>query len=903
MNKIFSSVYPGIRGKLSIFVGVFLVTLVSVTTSVFIKRQGTLLQDSFEKEVSPFLSIVNSPILENYHLAESLLKIDAWKARIKKKKKESLSFATKEEGVLFKTKKTVTIRSNKYYTQYFDEMEADDFESRIKQQLVDDNGKPLDENELKKIKTLPKKTVIKEEGFWIFKNKKVEHQTVDTRESRAAVKQKEKNYLRKKIESTLKDETKQQFSISGLNLKKYRIQSLDAQGKIRFDTSGIETKSEINKLNTEKEEFRSELDLFLTSNDNTGLKELEPKRFDHDTHQANIRPLFKDPSITERSIGVYKAYHSQQEEWKRYWEEDDAIIEKIQSIVNKLKPRYEALKKEKPDSPPSQDPEVKKLYKEYRGLLSEQNKAFQKYNPWLKEISLLRSEKDRLQEILIKQKKLLKKAEKSSGQETPEENEAELTESRLAEIQNKLLESSSSEDAKISDSIDNLRDAYLFSYSFLGYRNDFFSYNEFFRSDIFRANETQKWKQFRDWVISGTNETMPQGMKPVNNMVLIYSRREAEEKMWENDTSSLLKLSDKILKENTVGYTRVLIDYSDYRNKLQLEKSSLIDISFSIGIRMLFLMFLLSGVLVSRIQRIIEGAKSVGSGNLHVKFEKAGSDELGTLTDALNTMVVGLKEREEMQGELLVAEEIQKRLMPEELPNNMEGFLTFGTFYKAMSGVGGDYYDIIGVGKDEIAICVADVSNHGVGPAIIMATMRSLLHSLVRKGNNNPAKILEELNDQIFDDTPPGIFITVFLGIYNKSTNELRYVSAGHNLPYVYRHKTQTVEVLAAGGMPVAAVESELFVTTLDTVKITLQPGDLFFQYTDGLNEAMDGNQQLFGNARIEEFMEKTGIKKPSVLVTDLARQVEEFTGKQIFIDGPSKLNDDIAMVMVRRVK
>ena len=371
------------------------------------------------------------------------------------------------------------------------------------------------------------------------------------------------------------------------------------------------------------------------------------------------------------------------------------------------------------------------------------------------------------------------------------------------------------------------------------------------------------------------------------------------------DTTPLDRLVDELLYENTAGFTRILVDQSEIRARIRTERDTFLDTALAIGLRSMFLAFLLSGLLVGAIRRIIAGAGRVQRGDLDVRFDYSGRDELGQLTDSLNNMVVGLKQREEMRGELQAAEEIQKRLVADRLPEGMKDSLSFGTFYKAMSGVGGDYYDFIETpsAPGRFVFCVADVSNHGVGPAIVMTLMRSQLHSIVRRGEIDPMRIVLELNERTYADTPENIFITLFLGVYDAKDSSIRYVSAGHNPAYIYRYRTEQLETVPAGGMPIGAVDNDLFASIIEVQTAKLGPGDLFFQYTDGVNEAMTDDDVLFGIERMEAVLRTLGKKRPDVIVQTLAQAVERFTGKQIFCDGPSELNDDIAMIAFRRLK
>jgi serine phosphatase RsbU (regulator of sigma subunit) len=306
---------------------------------------------------------------------------------------------------------------------------------------------------------------------------------------------------------------------------------------------------------------------------------------------------------------------------------------------------------------------------------------------------------------------------------------------------------------------------------------------------------------------------------------------------------------------------------------------------------------------VRAIQNISAKAELVGKGNLNVSFEYQSKDELGKLTASLNSMVQDLREREMMRRELTAAEEIQKRLLPAVMPDNMNGFVSFGTFYKAMSGVGGDYYDFIKTGSDEFLFCIADVSNHGVGPAMIMSLLSSELKTILRKGLKDPRQICLELNQKFIHETPDHMFITLFLGTYDKTSGRLQLCSSGHNPSFIYRAGNQQVEIIKLKGFPIGVAGSEHYASVLKMKTLELGINDIFFQYTDGLNESMNKKSSQFGMKRIANFLYKNHTLQPDALVQKLARTVEVFSQRKIFCEGPSELHDDIALIAFKREK
>jgi serine phosphatase RsbU (regulator of sigma subunit) len=218
-----------------------------------------------------------------------------------------------------------------------------------------------------------------------------------------------------------------------------------------------------------------------------------------------------------------------------------------------------------------------------------------------------------------------------------------------------------------------------------------------------------------------------------------------------------------------------------------------------------------------------------------------------------------------------------------------------------MSGVGGDYYDFMNSGEDKIAFCIGDVSNHGIGPALVMVSLRSQLQSLIRSNETDLRKILLSLNEQVYADTPSHIFVTFFLGIYEKKSGKISYINCGHSKPIVYRAKANKVETFNSGGMPLGAIDNDIFDTTIEEEVMQLEIGDLFFQYTDGVNEAMNAKSELFGGERMEQIILTQGKETPEEITNKIAKEVEKFSGKKIFCAGPSELNDDIAMIAFRR--
>nr|HNI28467.1 PP2C family protein-serine/threonine phosphatase [Leptospiraceae bacterium] len=126
--------------------------------------------------------------------------------------------------------------------------------------------------------------------------------------------------------------------------------------------------------------------------------------------------------------------------------------------------------------------------------------------------------------------------------------------------------------------------------------------------------------------------------------------------------------------------------------------------------------------------------------------------------------------------------------------------------------------------------------------------------------------------------------------------------SCGHSKPALYKAESGKVELLGSGGMPLGAIDNDIFETALEVCTVNLKKGDIFFQYTDGLNEAMNSAGELYGTDRMENIIRNASKDNVEELTLSLARDAEAFSGKKIFCEGPSELNDDIAIIAFKRI-
>lgn len=414
----------------------------------------------------------------------------------------------------------------------------------------------------------------------------------------------------------------------------------------------------------------------------------------------------------------------------------------------------------------------------------------------------------------------------------------------------------------------------------------------------------------RQFIHDARSETelplLPGRVSPIAGGVLAVTRSEAEETMHDWDSTPLLGdngLVRILHNENIAGYNMIVVDKTEGLERIKNSTRRLLYFSSGIAFLAIIAAWYFSGLAVRRIASLSATSEKVRGGDLQVVFADKGHDELASLGKSLNSMVEGLREREELRGELMAAEEIQKRLLPTSVPANLKGRAEIDGFYKAMVGIGGDYFDYVPIGADHVAIAMGDVSNHGVGPALVMAMTRSQLHAELRGKEISVRNILLKLNEQLYAETPPNIFVTFFLALYNLKTGEMQYASAGHSKPLLYRAAEKKALYLEAGGMPLGMDDNDFFAETVELRKLKLEAGDVFLQYTDGLSEAMNREREQFGYERMQAELARLAGQPVREILRALAQAVEQFTGTRLDQPGPSELNDDIALVCLRRTE
>jgi len=229
--------------------------------------------------------------------------------------------------------------------------------------------------------------------------------------------------------------------------------------------------------------------------------------------------------------------------------------------------------------------------------------------------------------------------------------------------------------------------------------------------------------------------------------------------------------------------------------------------------------------------------------------------------------------KEMIESELKVAREIQMSIVPKVFPPfpDRPEFDIYALLEPAKE-VGGDLYDFFFIDDEQLCFVIGDVSGKGVPASLFMAVTKTLIKTKTGK-EMTPGEILFSVNNELCRDNDSGMFVTVFLGILNIRTGEVRYSNGGHNPPYLFRG-TGVVELLKkTGGMALGVMENIPY----EKNKIVLKAGDGLLLYTDGVTEAMDTGGNLFTEQRLEEVLRRISGASPEEMIRGVLAEIEKY--------------------------
>ena len=320
-----------------------------------------------------------------------------------------------------------------------------------------------------------------------------------------------------------------------------------------------------------------------------------------------------------------------------------------------------------------------------------------------------------------------------------------------------------------------------------------------------------------------------------------------------------------------------------------------------------------SSVFVKPLLTVIDGVKGIAQGDLEKKLDVKTGDEIEELADSVNFMTDELKEymanlssvtaeKERIATELNLAKNIQEGMLPSIFPtfDQREEFALYATMETAKE-VGGDFYDFYMLDENHVAVTVADVSGKGVPAALFMVIAKTVLKNIAigaagayaAGGEPDFAAVMAQANRQLCENNKEMMFVTVFFGVLDIRTGGFVYVNGGHNPPLVGR---KTGESMA---WDYVAIQKKGFVlgvrkkAVFTVERLTLGRGDALYLYTDGVTEAMDETGNLYGEDRLQAFL--NGLTGGTM--QDILAAVKEDVASHA---GGAEQSDDITMLGLR---
>ena len=259
-----------------------------------------------------------------------------------------------------------------------------------------------------------------------------------------------------------------------------------------------------------------------------------------------------------------------------------------------------------------------------------------------------------------------------------------------------------------------------------------------------------------------------------------------------------------------------------------------------------------SKAITAPLKRLVDAVDDVARGDFSTRVAVKTGDELEELADAFNRMVPQLEEHTRVREALTLASEVQRRLLPQGNPGwrgiDIAGF----SIYSEQTG--GDYYDYLTVGpasKREIAVTLGDVSGHGVSSALLMATVRALLHSASGQ-DLAPNEVLQHINEKIVDDVHAGQFMTLFYLRVDVKKGRLRWSSAGHDPAIRFNRLSNQFSELHGHDIPLG-VDAGWRFAQHDRTDISSE--DIIVIGSDGIWDTRNPRGEFFGKARLRDVI------------------------------------------------
>lgn len=255
-----------------------------------------------------------------------------------------------------------------------------------------------------------------------------------------------------------------------------------------------------------------------------------------------------------------------------------------------------------------------------------------------------------------------------------------------------------------------------------------------------------------------------------------------------------------------------------------------------------------------------------------------------------------LAENKTMHSDRIVAQQIQKSMLPASYPAFPEiPQIDLFADMDSANETGGDFYDYFKIDNDHICFSVADIEGKGIPAAMYMAVAKTLFQLRLESGESL-SNVFYSVNKQLCQSSMQKRFITMWTGILELSTGKVTYINAGHNAPILKRNGEKPELLKNRSGIPVASFFSKKkSVGNYTEFEMTIDKGDILILYTDGVTEAMNDNSEVFGEQRLLELIDlyATNDKKSNEISAYIRRQVLAFANN-------TTQDDDITLLILK---
>ena len=245
-------------------------------------------------------------------------------------------------------------------------------------------------------------------------------------------------------------------------------------------------------------------------------------------------------------------------------------------------------------------------------------------------------------------------------------------------------------------------------------------------------------------------------------------------------------------------------------------------------------------------------------------------------------------EKQKIERDLDLARKIQQGLLPQCIPD-MNGLDICGEMIPAMQ-VGGDYYDLIQISDSKLFVVVGDVSGKGLSASLYMTKLQTMI-KLSCSDDKSPKEILIDINKRIYTEMDKSWFVTITLALFDLEKRTLTFCRAGH-MP-VLQATNGTVQSFRTQGLGVGLERGIVFEKSLIEEEVKLSPGQIYAFFTDGITEAMNERNELFGDENLNSILKNKTKVRSADIVNEIWHSIKTFRGE-------AEVNDDMTMVVVK---